>query len=256
MANWYDELIGSTKRDDKESKHRRVLVYGESGTGKTLFGATAPKPMFINIDHGLLSLSERNIIVPTINIPPMMKGIYRNMMSIIADATNRTGAFAPGAEFGDRQTLVIDSITGLANSQFLWDIMFHEGKRKPTEEKAQFDDYSAIRFRLQTLTEALKAVPMNVIVLAESMIEDDEDTGRKLGTVNMLGSYRRAIVGAFDYAFLFATESEVRDGKKINVWTAHTRPFLYWKAKTRSDDSMPERIVDPTWAKLFPKDAQ
>jgi hypothetical protein len=253
MSEWYEDLIGSTKAEVGKTEHRRALVYGNSGTGKTLFAASAPKPLFVNIDYGLLSLSERGIDVKKIDIPPMMKGIYKNLMKLISDATNRTGAFAPGGAFADCETFVLDSITGLANEQFLWDIMFHEGNRKPTEVKAQFDDYSAIRFRLQTLVSALKALPMNVIVIAEAMIEDDEDTGKKLGTVNLLGSYRRAIVGAFDYAFLFTTEQVVKDGARVNVWGARTRPFQYWTAKTRSDDSMPEYVIDPTWDKLFPK---
>lgn len=246
--SWYDDLVSSTKVVSGESKFRRVLAYGESGTGKTLFGASAPKPIFVNIDHGLLTLKERGIEVPSIDIPPMTKGIYQKLMALIDDAKKKTGIFA------DRETLIIDSVTGLANEQFLWDIMFHEGGRKPTEVKAQFDDYAAIRFRLQTLMTSLKAIPMNVVVIAEAMLDDDEESGRKIGTVNILGSYRRAIVGAFDYAFLFGTEAVVRDGKKINEWTCRTRPYSYWKAKTRSSDAMPERVVDPQWSKLFGAD--
>lgn len=252
--SWYDELMSSTKVVEDEQKFRRVLLYGKSGTGKTLFAASAPKPLFVDIDKGLLSLTERGIDVPKITIPPMMRGVYRNMMALIMDATKREGPFAKDGAYADRQTLVIDSVTGLANSQMLWDIMFHEGGRKPTEVKAQFDDYSALRFRLQTLMEALKGVPMNIVVIAEASLDDDEDTGRKLGTVNILGSYRRAIVGAFDYAFFCVAEEVVKDGKRVREYVVRTRPYMYWDAKTRSNDTMPERIVDPDWGKVFNQD--
>lgn len=39
----------------------KVLVYAESGAGKTLLCATAPKPVIISAEAGLLSLSPRNI---------------------------------------------------------------------------------------------------------------------------------------------------------------------------------------------------
>lgn len=249
--SWYDDMISTTEVVEDESKFRRILLYGKSGTGKTLFAGGAPKPLFLDVDKGLLTLTERNITVPKISFPPMLKGAYQKTMAIIHEATTRTGGFGPEGPFADRETLVVDSITGLANSQFLWDIMFHENGRKPTENKANFDDYGQLRFRLQTMMEALKAVPMNVVVIAEATLDDDEDSGRKIGVANILGSYRRSVVGAFDYAFLMVSEQVVKDGRKSLEYVLRTRPYQYWDAKTRSDDSMPERIIDPTWAKVF-----
>lgn len=39
----------------------KVLVYAESGAGKTLLCATAPQPLLISAESGLLSLSQQNI---------------------------------------------------------------------------------------------------------------------------------------------------------------------------------------------------
>jgi hypothetical protein len=34
----------------------KALIYGASGAGKTVFGGTAPKPIFASAESGLLSL--------------------------------------------------------------------------------------------------------------------------------------------------------------------------------------------------------
>ena len=39
----------------------KVLVYGESGTGKTLFAGTFPKPLFFDFDGGMLTLRGKDI---------------------------------------------------------------------------------------------------------------------------------------------------------------------------------------------------
>lgn len=44
-----------------------VLVYGESGTGKTTLCATAPRPLIISAESGLLSLADQDLPVFEIN---------------------------------------------------------------------------------------------------------------------------------------------------------------------------------------------
>ena len=47
--------------------HVKVLNYGAAGVGKTMLIATAPDPIIINTEGGLLSLAEHNIPVITVS---------------------------------------------------------------------------------------------------------------------------------------------------------------------------------------------
>lgn len=37
----------------------KILIYGESGTGKTRFASTFPNPIFVDVDHGMASVTEQ-----------------------------------------------------------------------------------------------------------------------------------------------------------------------------------------------------
>lgn len=38
----------------------KAVIYGASGTGKTTFGGSCPKPIFISAEGGLLSIAHLN----------------------------------------------------------------------------------------------------------------------------------------------------------------------------------------------------
>ena len=74
----------------------KVLVYAESGAGKTMLCATAPKPVIISAEAGLLSLSRQNIEkvfgagVPGISydIPVLRITTVQDLVDIFAWLTN------------------------------------------------------------------------------------------------------------------------------------------------------------------------
>ena len=53
----------------KPADHKiKALVYGRSGSGKTMFGGTAPKPLILSAENGLLSLATSGLQVDTVEI--------------------------------------------------------------------------------------------------------------------------------------------------------------------------------------------
>lgn len=51
----------NTKDIDLESLKLKVLVYGKSGTGKTTFASSFPKPYFFDCDNGMLSQRGKDV---------------------------------------------------------------------------------------------------------------------------------------------------------------------------------------------------
>jgi len=90
----------TTTRAAAEQHGIKVLVHGRAGVGKTTLCATAPSPLIISAEAGLLSLSHTDIPVITI----------RNFAEL--DEAYQFVAYDPYAR--DIQTVCLDSITELA----------------------------------------------------------------------------------------------------------------------------------------------
>ena len=57
-------------------EHINCLVYGEAGIGKTTLCATAPSPLIISAEAGLLSLKKHDIPVYEIK-EPLIKAVQK-----------------------------------------------------------------------------------------------------------------------------------------------------------------------------------
>ena len=93
----------------------KVMVYARSGIGKTMLCATAPGPIVLSAESGLLSLSRKNIIrqfgadTPgiTYNLPVLK-------VETVADLTEYHKWFTSSAEAAQFETICIDSLTEIA----------------------------------------------------------------------------------------------------------------------------------------------
>lgn len=86
---------------DKSSSFVKSLVYGRSGIGKTRLIKTAPKPIIISAESGLLSLAGSNI-----------KAIEIETVEDLEDAFD----FVKGKKGKSFETVCIDSITDIAET--------------------------------------------------------------------------------------------------------------------------------------------
>lgn len=103
----------------------KALVYGRAGVGKTVLGSTAPQPLFISAERGLLSLRKviedrRAIVGPNYDIPAVEivdMQTFRNVAQWAMNA-NQTRQF---------YTFVLDSVSEI-------------GERIVAEEKRKTKD--------------------------------------------------------------------------------------------------------------------
>ena len=90
-----------------------VLVYGKSGTGKTMFAGTFPKPFFIDFDNGMMPLRGKDIDFVTILGSPEFNKLSKPIQE--------SGRYLPYSKFNSLldklatdttyDTIVIDSLT-------------------------------------------------------------------------------------------------------------------------------------------------
>ena len=90
--------ITSTK--DYGANGVKVLVYGKAGVGKTRLCATAPNPIIISAESGLLSLSEVDIPVIEVNTVKDVDDAYKFLTS--------------SAERKKYDTICLDSVSEIA----------------------------------------------------------------------------------------------------------------------------------------------
>lgn len=110
----------TTCRESAKPNGVKVLVYGKSGTGKTVLCATAPKPVIISAEHGLLSLREHDI--PVIEVSNF-KDLQESYLWLRDDPQ--------AAQF---ETVCLDSLTEIA------EIVLADAKEKSKDARGAYGD--------------------------------------------------------------------------------------------------------------------
>lgn len=140
----------------------RVLVYGESGTGKTRSAATFPSPYFFDFDGGMLSV-RKALIDGSIDGKSYARDQWKQFRKDWDEMRK-----AP-----KHKTFVIDSFTTMSEA-----IAFHIQKTKGnTEEALTLPQYGLIYNRLSQLMYEAVDLPVNLVILAHVQEVTDEQTG-------------------------------------------------------------------------------
>jgi len=227
----YSSFISSFVGDE-QVKTFRVLVYGAPGSGKTSFAGSFPKPLIIDTDKGLRVLaSNTNADIKVLSVSSNSTGNIFNMLyNLLNDARLGTGDFAPNGPLADRQTIVIDTISALADEFLLHEVML-QNKRDPLIDRAVFDDYGRLKTELSQIGSLLKDVSQKFYVVVTALVgeEKDELTGALEGKPLMTGKYRDLIGGVFDEEYYL----EVVDTGGQPKYVLYATKYRWFEAKTR-----------------------
>ena len=241
MKDWAQAL------GHNQVKYRRVLSYGEFGSGKTRFGGTFPDPFIIDTDRGLLSLSTAGLLPPPNRVLELTKhdSVFKVTKDVILKLRNGSGPF----ETDPPQTLIIDSFTSLVD-MLLYEAMTSPDnplvkEKNPDYEKAEYDHWGLLRNRAQSIWEMLKDLPMHVYVTAGVKVEKSDSTGDFIGEPNLQGSSRGIIGHAFDEVYYFKPSGS---GDKVK-YTVYTKNCDFYHAKSRLD--LPAKLESPTFDELY-----
>lgn len=239
----YESLIQTYNRDTAASTFR-CLVYGPPGAGKTYLAATFPKPLFIDTDRGMRSIPKEVTDVKFMRLPE--NASFKTIFDILSDVKNKRGPFAPGGSLADRKTLIIDSISALADEYLMKEIMVGN-RRDPLAENAQRDDYGRLKIELIQIGNLIKDVSDNHNVVVTALVDEEKDelTGALEGKPMMTGKYRDIIGAVFDEEYYLECTDAGAGKHKYSLYAAK---YKWYEAKSRL--LREKKLEDATYEKL------
>lgn len=202
------KLINS--RDAARVNGVKILVYGQAGAGKTRLCATAPNPVIISAESGLLSLREFDL--PVIEV------------STIADVHEAYKFLAESEEGRQFASVCLDSISEIAE-------VVLAAEKKATRDPRQA--YGALQEQMAELLRAFRDLPgRNVYMSAKLERSKDETTGAMLYAPSMPGQrLGQSLPYLFDEVFALRVEKD-SEGQPTR-WLQTQADFQY-AAKDRS----------------------
>lgn len=218
---WMPIYIQSTV--DLAAEGIKMLVYGPAGWGKTVLCSTAPVPLIISAEKGLLSIKGKDI--PYIEV---------NNMEEIGEA------YSFIAETDEYKTVCLDSISDIA------EVMLLELKPQYTDKRQA---YGEMADQILSLLKALRNLShVNVVVTAKArQIVSD------VGVSSFVPSCPGQVLPA-QIPYIFDLMLPIKIGKLEDDTTyrfLQTQPSLKWAAKDRS--GLLDPMEEPDLTKLFAK---
>ena len=190
-----------------------AAVYGKSGTGKTTFGASFPKPFFLDIDGGLLSVRGQD--VSYVDLTPGRGVTWPNILDAIAEGKK-----------DDYESIIVDSLTGLAD--LCMESVLQLNRR--SGQKPNFDDWAAYANKTKDFLVRLLASGKNVLLICHEAPDKDELTGHVWMLPAIQGQMKSRISNYFDE--FYHAEVEQTHGKPAN-YRLLARPSSIYTAKSR-----------------------
>lgn len=217
------------------SRKVKALIYGEPGSGKTKFAATAPKPLIIDCENSSEVLGDWPDLLAEAKIVRLKK--WEALDAILQAIQAGDPAYA------DRETLVIDTVSELQRRN-LDELL--DSKAAVDSSRSRFlahqQDYKQSGEMMRRIVTAFRDVDMHLIVLAHA--REVMDDGRLVLRPDLTPKLQDTMRGIFGIqGFLF----EMNDD-----WTApwqnglQTRSNAIVQAKSRYR-FLPPMVVNPTF---------
>jgi phage nucleotide-binding protein len=227
-------LLGRITTVENKSKYLKILLYGRPGVGKTVFCATAPNPLLIDVEKGAFSIN---------NHPHLRHAKALEFKSIfqVEQLIKYLAADAP--QLREFQTIVVDSFSELQKRD-LDEIVAAEAAKDAQRNKYLpiGADYNVNTEHMRQIASALRDLDRNIIVTCHVKEEKDENTGRMLVRPNLTPKLAGTLAGIFDVvAYMESTNSG-----ESTVRTLQVHPTATVTAKTRIGN-LPAVIENPTF---------
>jgi len=209
----------------------KMLVFGQAGAGKTTLCATAPKPLIISAESGLLALQEHDI--PVIEV---------HSLDDLAEAYLFVTTDKKGKAF---ETICLDSITDIA------EVALSELKKSCGADPRKA--YGELSDKIGDAIRSFRDLPNQNVYFTAKVKTTTDNIGMAKNVPSMPGNQLLLNLPYwFDLVLAMRIgETENEKGEKIQYRYLQTEPDLYWESKDRSGRLA--AIEEPNLTKLFNK---
>lgn len=189
---WLKDL---KKTGEIENVNLRIFLYGKPGTGKTEFAGTAPNPLFICAEDGMLTLFKKKGIDYILLDDTQDNNIYTTVTDILKHARNKTGPFVEDGPLAHIETIVFDSLSALN------EMLLRQMLTKARKDKPEFDEWGRLKNQISTIAFHHKTLPMHAIAITGEGARENPLEGELVPCPNIQGSFRDDVMHLYDFNF-------------------------------------------------------
>lgn len=220
----------------------KTLIYGGSGMGKTVLCATAPSPVVLSAESGLLSLRKKNLErlfgvgnqMVTYNVPV----IQINTVEDLADAYNWCYQSHEARQF---QTICLDSLSEIGET------VLNNAKRQVKDPRQA---YGELIEKMETTIRWFRDLPNKHVYMAAKMepVKDEMSGVVKYGPSMPGSKLGPKLPYFFDEVFRLGL-NKTPQGESYRF--LQTQPDLQYEAKDRSGSL--DQLEPPFLTSVFNK---
>lgn len=232
-------LLSKITDVDNHNPYLRVMIYGDPGVGKTVFTATAPSPLIIDIEDGAKSIKNHPALKDKVKALKF-KSIPQ-VEALIQYLKDDHPAFS------EYETVTVDSFSDLQKRD-LDNIVREAAKTDASRDRylPTGPDYNINTEHLRQFATDLRAIKKHIIITCHVKEEKDGVTGRILVRPNLTPKLAGTLAGMFDLVgYMSLTGSGENTVRTLQV---HPTPSV--TAKTRLG-SLPAVMENPTFDDLL-----
>lgn len=196
-----------------------LLLYGQSGVGKTRFAAQLPAPvLFLSCDTGVLGG-----LTSALQFKPLQIRIstFQQLQQILPIVEKDAGQVF--------RTIVVDSLTSLQR------IVMASILQVTGREIARFEDWNLCVERIRNIVNKVGSFNCNVVFTCTEQLVKDEVLGKVMILPNLPGRLAQELPAAVDIVlYLFTRTGYNSQGKKEVKYVAMSTPDEMRVAKDRT----------------------
>ena len=205
----------------------KFLTYAESGVGKTVFGATWPSSLFLDMDLGMASVKSEVMRVP---------------IKEWSDLQDAYMFLAHGQH--TFQTVIVDSLNELQYIAMSHIISDYPAIRRAYNDLASQSDYGKMLSDFDKVIRNIRGLPMNVVFIANVQKQEFETD---IIQPQFVGKNTARNIARMMDVIGYLYKSDTGDPVKTRVMVFDDARFV---TKDRSD-LLPPSIDQPTYEKLL-----
>lgn len=223
------------------------LLYGGSGTGKTVLASQFPGPvMFVSTDEGVMGG-----LLSAVSLKSKSNTLLQVRLTSYGQLTSLYDRLTSDFKAGVYKTLVVDSLTTL-NKLIIRDILSMTAKEVPV-----FQDWNLAAARMRTMINRIAGIGAHTVFTATEQVVKDEKVGSMMGLPNLPGKLAQEAPAGVDVVLRMKVRMgyDQKTMKSRVTYLAQSAPDEIWYAKDRSATLPPEIILSdengkPTFAPL------